>query len=368
MDIFEYYRTEAKRAELKSILDYAAQNSERGLGANFLEKDIWVTEILRLLYEEDLLDGHDVAFKGGTALSKCYGSIERFSEDIDLSIHWADLAGSDDEAAAWAQTTKSRSQRDRFRRTQAKCLEAWASDFVQRLNKRLSDYGIEGLSAQIEEGSSGEKIDIHFPHVAFQNGSYQLEHVLLEFGGRNRGRPTVSKPITTYLSEIDAVSKSHRLPSAVVDAYHPDYIIWEKLTALHQFCTQESPLGTVRLSRHWYDVDCILRNLEEGTYQSVEALENVVAMKSARWATRGVSFEDILSGGLVLIPADRLLEEIKRDYEQSVSGGMFFSAPDSFADIVARLAEQQKLINGFLKGRCSVNHQQGASPHLLALP
>lgn len=44
MDIFDYYKTDAKRAELKSILDYAAQNSERGLGANFLEKDIRGTE------------------------------------------------------------------------------------------------------------------------------------------------------------------------------------------------------------------------------------------------------------------------------------------------------------------------------------
>ncbi|KFZ28015.1 nucleotidyltransferase [Pseudidiomarina atlantica] len=352
MDIFDYYRTEAKRAELKLILDYAAQNSVRGLGANFLEKDIWVTEILRLLYEEDLLDGHDVAFKGGTALSKCYSTIERFSEDIDLSIHWADLAESGDEVVAWEQTTRNPSQQRKFRREQRERLEGWTNEFIQRLNGRLSDYGIEGLSAEIEDGSGGEKIDIHFPHVAFQDGSYQLEHVLLEFGGRNRGRPTVSKPVTTYLSEIDEVSKAHTLPKAAVEAYHPDYIIWEKLTALHQFCTQENAPDTVRLSRHWYDVDCILRNLEEGTYQSAEALENVVAMKSARWATRGVSFEDILSGELVLIPPDGLLKEIKRDYDQSVSGGMFFSAPDSFADIIERLAKQQDLINSFLNGRC----------------
>lgn len=351
MDIFDYYRTEAKRAELKLILDYAAQNSARGLAANFLEKDIWVTEILRLLYEEDLFDSHDVAFKGGTALSKCYSTIERFSEDIDLSIHWADLAESDDETAAWTQTTKSRSQQDKFRRAQAKRLEAWTNDFVQRLNDRLSDYGIEGLSAEIEEDSGGEKIDVHFPHVAFQNDSYQLEHILLEFGGRNRGRPTVSKPVTTYLSEIDAVAGFHTLPIATVEAYHPDYIIWEKLTALHQFCTQENPLDTVRLSRHWYDVDCILQNLHEGSYQNMEALQDVVAMKSARWATRGVSFEAILSGELVLIPTGRLLEDIKKDYDQSVSGGMFFSAPDSFADIIERLAEHQDLINRFLNER-----------------
>lgn len=280
-----------------------------------------------------------------------YSTIERFSEDIDLSIHWADLAESDDEAAAWEQTTKSRSQRDKFRRAQGERLEAWSNDFIQRLNVRLSDYGIKGLCAEVEDGSGGEKIDIHFPHVAFQDGFYQLEHVLLEFGGRNRGRPTVSKPVTTYLSEIDVVSNSLMLPNASVEAYHPDYIIWEKLTALHQFCTQDNPPNTVRLSRHWYDIDCILQNLREGSYQNMEALQDVVAMKSARWATRGVSFEDILSGGLILIPSAAQLEDIKKDYDQSVAGRMFFREPDSFSDIIARLAEQQDLINSFLNER-----------------
>lgn len=51
-----------------------------------------MVEILRLLYDEDLLGGMDVAFKGGTALSKCFSAIDRFSEDIDLSIHWGTLA------------------------------------------------------------------------------------------------------------------------------------------------------------------------------------------------------------------------------------------------------------------------------------
>ena len=78
MDIFDFYRSEDKRNELKLILDYAAQSSSRSLGANFFEKDLWVTEILRLLYEEELLASNQVAFKGGTALSKCYGTIERF--------------------------------------------------------------------------------------------------------------------------------------------------------------------------------------------------------------------------------------------------------------------------------------------------
>ena len=242
-----------------------------------------------------------------------------------MSIHWADLAGSTDEAAEWEQTTSNPSQQRRFRKAQERRLEDWSNEFILRLNSRLSDYGLPDFKAEIEEGSNGEKIDIHFPHVAFNNNSYQLEHILLEFGGRNRGRPTVTRQVTTYLSEITEIARVHTLPTAQVEAYHPDYIIWEKLTALHQFCTQLSPPNTLRLSRHWYDVDCILRNLKEGTYKNVEALENVVRMKSARWATRGVSFEDILDGGLVLTPAEKLLSELEKDFEQSVSGNMFLS-------------------------------------------
>jgi predicted nucleotidyltransferase component of viral defense system len=68
MNIFEFYTAPAKHNELLEILTIGAQNHPDGLAANFLEKDIWVTEILRLLYEEKLMGEHAIAFKGGTAL------------------------------------------------------------------------------------------------------------------------------------------------------------------------------------------------------------------------------------------------------------------------------------------------------------
>lgn len=107
MSIFDYYQSAPQRRELEEILSYAAQQHPSGLGASFLEKDLWVTEILRLLFNESLLGNYSVAFKGGTALSKCWNLIERFSEDIDLSIHWADLAGctAEEEQKIWEQST-----------------------------------------------------------------------------------------------------------------------------------------------------------------------------------------------------------------------------------------------------------------------
>lgn len=348
MHILDFYKTAEKREELKLLLELGAQKHPAGLAASFLEKDLWVTEILRLLYEERLIGDFAIAFKGGTALSKCWKAIERFSEDIDLSIHWADLAGTEDEADEWEKTTKSRSQNKKFKDKQSKRLVEWSQGFVERLNKRLSDYGIDELRAELEPDSGGEKVDVHFPRVTADTNGYQLDHVLLEFGGRNRGHPTVPHDIDCYLSEVPELSELE-CPIANVQAYHPSYIVWEKLTALHQFSTQRKDPSSNRLARHWYDVDCILRREAFDPIASPEAMTNVVEMKQQRWSVPGVDFTEVLSGGLCLVPEGDRLASISSDHTEAVRGGMFFTEPDSFEEIIDRLKSDQAKINSAIK-------------------
>lgn len=50
----------------------------------YVEKDYWVTYVLRTIFTDEI--GKEAVFKGGTALSKCFGLIDRFSEDIDLVV------------------------------------------------------------------------------------------------------------------------------------------------------------------------------------------------------------------------------------------------------------------------------------------
>ena len=61
----------------------SAPPSDLGLAPLFVEKDYWVTQVLRALHDQ-----HAGAFvlKGGTSLSKGYELIERFSEDVDILI------------------------------------------------------------------------------------------------------------------------------------------------------------------------------------------------------------------------------------------------------------------------------------------
>ncbi len=56
----------------------------RNVSPVVLEKDFWVCWLLGVLFDSEFAAG--TVFKGGTSLSKVFGVIERFSEDIDLSL------------------------------------------------------------------------------------------------------------------------------------------------------------------------------------------------------------------------------------------------------------------------------------------
>jgi predicted nucleotidyltransferase component of viral defense system len=57
----------------------------RGLNAAILEKDFWVCWLVCVLFAQSEIGPH-LVFKGGTSLSKVFGVIDRFSEDVDLSV------------------------------------------------------------------------------------------------------------------------------------------------------------------------------------------------------------------------------------------------------------------------------------------
>ena len=68
--------------EFEQALLRAAERYE--LTEQFIEKDYWITQILSVVANQL---GEHIIFKGGTSLSKGWGLITRFSEDIDLFLN-----------------------------------------------------------------------------------------------------------------------------------------------------------------------------------------------------------------------------------------------------------------------------------------
>ena len=91
----------AQRREL-----FTETAARMGMTPAVVEKDFWVTWVLDRLFAVPAL-ARLLMFKGGTSLSKAYGLIERFSEDIDLILDWRVLSGDDPLAErSRAQQTK----------------------------------------------------------------------------------------------------------------------------------------------------------------------------------------------------------------------------------------------------------------------
>ncbi len=79
--------------------------------ATYIEKDFWVCLVLNALYH-DLPDNHPrLLFKGGTSLSKAFGAIHRFSEDIDVVVFRDDLGFTGDrDPTVWRTTDDLQAQ------------------------------------------------------------------------------------------------------------------------------------------------------------------------------------------------------------------------------------------------------------------
>lgn len=80
--------------------------ARRAVSAVMVEKDFWVSWTLAVLFAHPEF-GEQLVFKGGTSLSRVFGVIERFSEDIDLSVN-PDFLGISEE---WVEEAESRNKR-----------------------------------------------------------------------------------------------------------------------------------------------------------------------------------------------------------------------------------------------------------------
>ena len=145
----------------REVLGVAADRS--GRPAHLLEKDAWVVWALAALYGSPL--GEHLVFKGGTSLSKAYGVIRRFSEDVDLTYDIRaiapDLVGEDGEALP-----KTRSEEKRWSSEVRKRLPEWVAGTAQ---PTIADALVrEGLAAAVR--IDGEKLFIDYEATSTGSG------------------------------------------------------------------------------------------------------------------------------------------------------------------------------------------------------
>jgi hypothetical protein len=324
-----------------------------------IEKDFWVCWTLRRLMSVPVL-ADNLTFKGGTSLSKAYGIIERFSEDIDLTIG----RGAPMIVDTLPPMADGISGKERERRTKA--LKVAAQRYVQEIALPEISEAIakalgteDGWSVLIDpEDNDAQTILFQYSKLLSYGGGfgsggfgigrfgegedgYIRPRIKLEFGARGETEPSESKTITPYLAQ----EFPDELPDATVEVatLSIERTFWEKVTILHALYHGSKLLP--EMSRHYYDTAMMVtRGIDDAALKSPDLLARVVLNKSLMFADKKASYDTAMLGSLRLLPTDELRERLRTDY--AAMAEMFMVAPPSFDDLMAAIGTLQTKLNG----------------------
>lgn len=325
----------------RDALGVAADRS--GRPAHLLEKDVWVVWALQTIFGSAF--GDHLAFKGGTSLSKAYGTIQRFSEDVDLTYDIRaiapDLVGDNGEGLP-----TTRSEERRWSKAVRHRLPEWISATVQPL---IADViGAQGVSAVTRV--EGEKLFIDYEATSAGSG-YVAPSVMLEFGARSTGEPaSLRDVICDAAGLVDGVT----FPTATPRVMHAERTFWEKATAIHVFCLQERLRGE-RFARHWHDIVRLdgsgIAAAASADRDLAQAVARHKSMFFAEKAADGASvdYEAAVNGLLQLVPGGEARTALASDYAQMIEDGLLLEDAESFEVLIERCADIADRVNRSVK-------------------
>jgi hypothetical protein len=320
--------------ERKELFTLTAQ--KRGMGTiAIIEKDFWVCWTLKQLFEHSELS-QLLIFKGGTSLSKVYGLIERFSEDIDLVLDWGKVNEGQDPMA------------ERSKTKQGQLNDALNANAISYISETMMPWLQEALGShceleiKAEERDQGHVVRVEYPKT--ENSGSILPYIQLEIGPLASWLPHSEHSVRPYAAED--FPNLFTKPECRVRAIDAERTFWEKATILHHEAhrPEGSPVPP-RYSRHYYDL-CLMaadEELKASSFEKTDLLASVVEFKKKFYPRGWANYDAAVAGSLKLIPADSIVAEMEKDYEAMQE--MIFGDYPAFDEIITSLRALEEEIN-----------------------
>lgn len=299
-----------------------------------IEKDFWVCYMLHYLFTEFKYKDF-ICFKGGTSLSKVYHSIERFSEDIDLSLDWSIIGVLKEEA----YIPRSNRQQDIYNKKMNEKTEIYIEKILLPIIQNdFNNKPIKNFKLYVDETNT-HTICFQYPRV-YQDSSI-LQNIRLEFGVLAEPVPSNIKTIKPYLAK--------RYPHIFIDEIKVKTVdiqrtFFEKITILHREANRLNGNYPRRYSRHYYDTyQMIKNNLAYESLENIELLKMVIDFKKKFYPCNWAKYDEILEGKCHLVPNATAIKTFSQDYDNMKS--MFYSYYPPFNEIISVLSQFEKVMN-----------------------
>ncbi len=310
--------------------------AKMGMTDAIIEKDFWVCYMLDYLFHRCTWKDN-IAFKGGTSLSKAYGLIERFSEDIDLILDWRVLGYGINEP--WEE--RSNTKQDIFNKEANTKAELFLRDIF--LPSIVADLTVE-LGEKIRcfiDDDDPQTVKIAYPN-SFSDTSI-LQEIRLEIGALAAWTPVKVADITPYAAqEYGGLFKQS---STDILTVLPERTFWEKVTILHReaFRAEDRPFPS-RYSRHYYDLYRMMQTeVKDNSLTDNDLLARVVNFKDKFYRCPWARYDLAKRGTMQLMPPKYNLNKLRDDYEHMQN--MLFGNKPSFDEIMDGIAKLEKEIN-----------------------
>ena len=308
-------------AEAESLPEYA------------IEKDWWVTMTLKAIFQTEC--AASLLFKGGTSLSKGWKLIQRFSEDIDLSI----------DHQYFRETVENNNQLKMLRK---QCRRYVVDMLVEDIDCRMEAMGLSGyrIYPVVEQGgnkvstdSDPTEIIIEYPSVIGTASDYVRPAVKVEISCLSMKEPFEVKEITTLIS--DAFPRADRDTSAVIPIVLPSRTFLEKAFLLCEEFQKEAP-RSLRMSRHLYDLERLMDT--EFGMQALADAELYKAIVEHRRKFYHVSYADYdknYPDRIAFYPPERSLKTWESDYK-ALQDAFVYGDKLPFRQLLLRIEELQR--------------------------
>jgi hypothetical protein len=316
-----------------------------------VEKDFWVVWVLDLLFNGRSKDEPRLLFKGGTSLSKAYGLISRFSEDIDITVFREDL-GQPVEVSD-LEVLSGKKQRARLEEIKSACQSYIQGPLLARLNRQMVEI-FRAAGQTISEApvivdtddQDQQTLLVRYPSISNDPENYLRPSVKIEAGAKSALDPHKEVAIRPYLAE--------ELPSAnltingvvTIDA---ERTFWDKVVILHGLRRWHDNRGVLRqqghrISRHYYDIYKLLESPIGGNAVADRALGND-CVRHALMFFNGSDLDLIsaLNGRFSIYPTEQMITVLGKDYEAMKT--MIFGKIPDFNEVIKSISTLENEIN-----------------------
>lgn len=347
--------------DLRALFSTAAAHLETR--AENIEKDLYVCWVLDFLFNRRLDDPVGLYFKGGTSLSKAYGLIRRFSEDIDIGIYKADLKVplEADIAALPSVNQQQRALAEQVDEAARQYISGPLKELLAKeiaaVEKAAEKPGHFSLGFGFDAYRNRDALDIlvvGYKSVFESGDGYVQAAVRIEAGARPDPLPAEPREIVPYIAS--EMPTGPDLTVGGVTTVKPERTFWEKVLILHAMTeTTDKRLSEAnpdrpapdlnRYSRHYYDVHQIWRHPDYGvaTASMHELAEASRQHKALMFRAPDHRYDRAVPGTYRLVPTAHMRAKLAADYQRM--SAMIFGTPPVFADVMASIEALERYLN-----------------------